>query len=98
LKSTGICQIGKLWETVSMIKENFTPKKGQIVLAQGNTGTFKVIDVSADGTAAIQSFSLSKQKLLGGVLYGIPCTTLLPFKEDASQAAARIVKEATEGQ
>jgi hypothetical protein len=80
-----------------MNKEQYVPQKGQVVQAQGNTGTFKVIDVSEDGkTADIQSFSLSKQMLLGRVLKGISCSTLIHFKEDASQAAARIVREATE--
>jgi hypothetical protein len=41
--------------------ERFTPQEGQVVTAQGHTGTFKVLDVSADGqTADIQPFSLSK--------------------------------------
>jgi hypothetical protein len=34
--------------------------------------------------------------LLGAVMKGIPSGTLLHFKEDPSQAAARIVREATE--
>lgn|ERR1700693_1818511 len=77
--------------------ERFTPQEGQVVTVQGHTGTFKVFDVSADGqTAAIQPFSLSKQMLLGSIVKGIPCSTLHHFKEDASQAAARIVREATE--
>jgi len=79
-----------VWETVGMIK------KDEIVIAQGHSGTFKVMRLSADGrTADIQSFSLSKQKLLGPVMTKIPCSTLSIFKEDASQAAARIVREAT---
>jgi hypothetical protein len=77
--------------------ERFTRQEGQVVTAQGHTGTFKVLDVSADGqTAVIQPFSLSKQMLLGAVMKGIPSSTLLHFKEDPSQAAARIVREATE--
>jgi hypothetical protein len=80
-----------------MTFDRFTPQKGQVVTVQGHTGTFKILDVSTDGqTAAIQPFSLSKQMLLGSVIKGIPCSTLHHFKEDASQAAARIVKEATE--
>jgi hypothetical protein len=56
-----------------------------------------VLDVSADGqTADIQPFSLSKQMLLGAVMKGIPSSTPLHFKEDPSQAAARILREATE--
>lgn len=79
------------------IMEGFIPQKGQVVTADGHSGTFKVLDVSVDGqTAAIQPFSLSKQMLFGSVMKGIPCSTLHHFKEDASQAAARIVREATE--
>jgi hypothetical protein len=77
--------------------EGFTPQKGQVVTAQGRTGTFKIVDVSADGkTADIQPFSLSKQMVLGAVMKGIPSSTLLHFKENPSQAAARIVRETTE--
>jgi hypothetical protein len=51
--------------------ERFTPQEGQVVTAQGHTGTFKVLDVSADGqTADIQPFSLSKQMPLGAVMKG----------------------------
>jgi hypothetical protein len=76
--------------------ERFIPQKGQVVTARGHTGTFKVVDVSADGqTAAIRPFSLSKQMLLGAVMEGIPSSTLHHFKEDPRQAAARIVREAT---
>jgi hypothetical protein len=84
-------------QTVLMSIERFTPQQGQVVTAQGHTGTFKVLDVSADGqTADIQPFSLSKQMLLGAVMKGIPSSTLLHFKEDPIQASARIVREATE--
>jgi hypothetical protein len=85
-----------MW-TFLMSIERFTPQEGQVVTAQGHMGTFKVLDVSADGqTADIQPFSLSKQMLLGTVMKGIPSSTLLHFKEDPSQAAAGIVREATE--
>ena len=68
-----------------------------LVLAQGRTGAFKVLAVSSDGqTASIQSFNISRQKFVGKPLIGIPSSALLPWKEDASQAAARIVREATE--
>jgi hypothetical protein len=32
--------------------DKFTPQKGQVVIAQGHEGTFKVLDVSADGQSA----------------------------------------------
>ena len=75
--------------------EKFVPKNGQVVTAQGHEGTFKVLNVSEDGQKAdIQPFSLSRQMLIGAAMRGVPCSTLHHFKEDASQAAARIVKEA----
>jgi hypothetical protein len=77
--------------------DKFVPEIGQLVLAQGRIGAFKVLAVSSDGqTASIQSFNISRQKFVGKPLIGIPSSALLPWKEDASQAAARIVREATE--
>jgi hypothetical protein len=79
------------------ISERYTPQKGQVVTAQGRSGTFKILDVSADAqTADIQPFSLSKQMLLGSVVKNISCSTLRHYKENPTQAAARIVREATE--
>ena len=87
-----------LWETVRMAKRQFFPAAGDLVISLYKRGTFKVLAISHGGlTAAIQSFNISKQQLLGQPLEDIPCDTLLPFEEDASQAAARIVREATEG-
>ena len=48
------------------------------------------------GTTGLQPFNVSKQKAFGTVMTHIPRITLQPFKEDASQIAARIVREATE--
>jgi hypothetical protein len=44
--------------------------------------------------ARLPTFSLSviQQMLIGSVMGGIFCSTLFHFKEDASQAAARIVR------
>jgi hypothetical protein len=82
---------------MSMI-ERYIPQKGQVVTAEGHSGTFKVLSISADGqAAAIQPFSLSRQMLIGSVMENVACSTLHHFKEDPSQAAARIVREATEG-
>jgi hypothetical protein len=98
LKSTRLAIGYGLWETVGMADtDKFVPKNGQVVIAQGHEGTFKVLNVSEDGqTADIQPFSLSRQMLLGAVMRRIPCSTLHHFKEDPSQAAARIVREANE--
>jgi hypothetical protein len=72
-------------------------KKGQIVLAQGHgTTTFKILRLMENGQlATIQAFSVSKQILLGATV-NVPTSMLIPFKEDANQAAARVVREATE--
>ena len=79
------------------IIERFIPQKGQVVTCEGHPGTFKVLDVSVDGqTATIQPFSLSKQMLLGSAMKNVSCSTLHHFKEDPKQAAARIVREATQ--
>jgi hypothetical protein len=81
-----------------MAKKQFVPAAGDIVISLYKRGIFKVLAISHGGqTAAIQSFNISKQKLLGQPLEDVPCDTLLPFEEDTSQAAARIVREATDG-
>ncbi len=71
---------------------------GDIVCAQGSgTTTFKITELMQKGQfATIQAFSISKQILLGQPTMNVTTTTLTPFEEDASQAAARIVREATE--
>jgi hypothetical protein len=70
--------------------------KGQIVLAQGHgTTTFKITRLMENGQfATIQAFSVSKQILLGATV-NVPTSMLIPFKEDANQAAARVVREST---
>ncbi|MGD0793398.1 MAG: hypothetical protein ABR920_16645 [Terriglobales bacterium] len=81
-----------------MANKQFVPVTGDLVISLHKRGIFKVLAISHGGqTAAIQSFNISKQQLLGQPIEDIPCDTLLPFEEDASQAAARIVREATEG-
>ena len=80
-----------------MANKQFVPVTGDLVISLHKRGIFKVLAISHGGqTAAIQSFNSSKQQLLGQPIEDIPCDTLLPFEEDASQAAARIVREATE--
>jgi hypothetical protein len=97
LKSTEVAIGSGLWETVRMAKRQVAPTAGDLVTSLHKRGIFKVLAISHGGlTAAIQLFNISKQKLLDQPIEDIPCDTLLPFEEDASQAATRIVKEATE--
>lgn len=78
-----------LWETVGMIKV------GDLVFAHGQNGVFVVQKLSTGpDMAEIQLFSLSKRKLMDYKM-SVPAGVLSPFKEDASQAATRIVREAT---
>jgi hypothetical protein len=93
LKSTGLETGIGLWETVRM---KFT--HGDIVVAQGHgNSTFKVLSLSTDGKIAkIQPFNISRQALMASPLEDIPVSTLVRYTEDASQAAARIVRKATE--
>ena len=77
--------------------KKFSPAAGDLVTSLHKRGVFKVLAVSHGGqTAAIQAFNISKQQVLGQPIEDIPCDTLLRFEEDASQSAARIVREATE--
>src|SRR5208282_6112434 len=64
LKS-GVAPESDLWETFRMVKKQFVPATGDIVASLYKRGTFKVLAISHGGqTAAIQSFNISKQKLL----------------------------------
>jgi hypothetical protein len=83
-----------LWDTGAM---SYTPKAGDIVVADGQAGTFKVLSVSDIGLAQLQPFNVSKQQVFGKVVEKIPRKALHPFKKDSSQAALRVVREATEG-
>jgi hypothetical protein len=81
-----------------MTNKQFAPVAGDLVISRHKRGIFKVLAISHGGqTAAIQLFNISKQQLLGQPIEDLPCDTLLPFEEDASQAAARILREASEG-
>jgi|HubBroStandDraft_2_1064218.scaffolds.fasta_scaffold69369_5 hypothetical protein len=75
---------------------NYSPKAGDIVTADGQTGRFKVLSIADNGLAQLQPFNVSKQEAFGKVMEKIPRKALHLFKEDASQAAARIVRDATE--
>jgi len=70
-------------------------KVGQIVVPDGFVGVYRVVTVSPDGqTAEIEKFDVSKQKSLGDPLRTVATNKLTAYKEDATQTAARIVREA----
>lgn len=65
-------------------------------MSEGLVGVYRVVAVSPDGqTANIEKFDISKQKSLGDPMRSVAMTKLSIYKEDASQSAARIVREAT---
>jgi hypothetical protein len=71
-------------------------KAGQIVVPDGLVGVYRVVRVSPDGqTADIEKFDVSKQKSLGDPIRTVAMNKLTAYQEDASQTAARIVREAT---
>ena len=70
-------------------------KAGQIVVSDGLVGVYRVLAVSPDGqTADIEKFDVSRRKSLGDPIRSVAFDKLTSYKEDASQAAARIVREA----
>jgi hypothetical protein len=73
------------------------PKAGDIVTADGQIGTFVVLSISDTGLAQLQPFNISKQEAFGKIMTHVPRSVLHPFKEDVSQAAFRIVHQATDG-
>jgi hypothetical protein len=83
-----------MWETIGMARAQI--KVGQIVVSEGLVGVYRVVGVSLDGqTADIEKFDVSKQKSLGDPIRTVAMNKLTAYKEDASQTAARIVREAT---
>jgi len=81
-----------LWETVRMAK---AIEAGQLVVPDGLVGVYRVVGMSPDGqTADIEKFDVSKQKSLGDPIRTVAMNKLSAYKEDASQTAARIVREA----
>ena len=73
-----------------------TIKVGQIVVPDGLVGVYRVVGVSPDGlTADIEKFDVSKQKSLGDPIRTVAMNKLTAYKEDASQTAARIAREAS---
>jgi hypothetical protein len=79
-----------------MSSKSYRPKVGDIVVSKDHTGTFKVLSVSESGSTELQPFLVAKQQVFGTVMRSIPSSVLHPFKEDTSQVAARIAREATE--
>ena len=68
---------------------------GQIVVPEGLVGVYRVVAVSPDGlTAEIEKYNVSKQKSLGDPIRSVATNKLSAYQEDATQAAARIVREA----
>jgi hypothetical protein len=71
-------------------------KAGRLVVPDGMVGVYRVVGVSPDGqTADVEKFDVSRQKSLGDPIRSVAINKLTPYTEDASQAAARIVREAT---
>jgi hypothetical protein len=71
-------------------------KAGQVVVVDGMVGVYRVVGVSPDGqTADIEKFDVSRQKSLGDPIRSVAMNKLTAYKEDTSQAAARIVRETT---
>ena len=80
-----------------MAKEGFVPKADDLVHSNGLDGVFKVTAVRVrDKQCIIQRFDVSKHLLIDEPVAIVASSDLFPFEEDASQAAARIVREATE--
>ncbi len=70
-------------------------KTGQIVVQEGLVGVYRVVAISPDGqTANIEKFDVSSQKSLGDPIRPVALSKLSPYQEDASQAAARVAREA----
>ena len=70
-------------------------KTGQIVVSDGLVGVYRVVAISLDEqTADIEKFDVSKQKSLGDPIRSVAMNKLSAYKEDASQSAARTVREA----
>jgi hypothetical protein len=81
-----------------MATNEFSPKNGDLVTHHSHEKglVFQVIGVQVGGDKCfIQEFDVSHRRLVGNPQLLVSAGDLLPFKEDASQAAARIVREAT---
>jgi hypothetical protein len=68
---------------------------GRLVVPDGMVGVYRVVGVSPDGqTADIERFDVSKQKSVGDPIRSVAVNKLAAYTEDASQTAARILREA----
>jgi hypothetical protein len=68
---------------------------GRLVVPDGMVGVYRVVGVSPDGqTADIEKFDVSKQKSVGDPIRSVAMNKLAAYTEDASQTAARILREA----
>jgi len=68
---------------------------GQIVVVDGLVGVYRIVAVSRDEQMSdIEKFDVSRQKSLGDPIRSVAIDKLTSYTEDASQAAARIVREA----
>ena len=72
---------------------------GQVVVLDGMVGVYRIVGISPDGQMAdIEKFDVSSQKSLGDPIRSVAMNKLTAYKEDASEVAARIAREAiTEG-
>jgi hypothetical protein len=76
-----------------MAKEQI--KAGQIVMPEGLVGVYRVVRLSPDGqTADIEKFDVSTKKSVGDPARSVAMDKLTLYKEDSSEVAARVVREA----
>jgi hypothetical protein len=78
-----------------MAKTTKAIEAGRLVLPDGMVGVYRVVGVSPDGqTADVEKFDVSKQKSVGDPIRSVAVNKLSAYTEDASQTAARILREA----
>jgi hypothetical protein len=78
-----------------MAKTTKAIEAGRLVVPDGMVGVYRVVGVSPDGqTADIEKFDVSKQKSVGDPIRSVAVNKLAAYTEDASQTAARILREA----
>jgi glucokinase len=70
-------------------------KVGQVVISEGLVGVYRVVAIAPDEqTADIEKFDVSRQASVGDPVRSLAINKLSAYTEDASQSAARIVREA----